>query len=65
MPKVIQVIESIESRGAGVVGSPCRSVTCYYTLEGEFLAESDPEVERCITVLANGAIVDNRAAGKE
>jgi len=42
MPRVIQVIETDEPRGAGGhPGDPCRRVTRYYTLEGTLLAERD------------------------
>lgn len=62
MPKVIQVIEAIETRGEGIVGNPCRSITCYYTLDGAFLAEADPEVNRRIEVKPTGEIVDHAQA---
>lgn len=42
MPKVIQVIESIETEGAGTPDNPYRGVTRYYTTDGEFIAENDP-----------------------
>lgn len=41
MPRVIQVIESEVSRGAGVEGDPVRKVIQYHTLDGEKLAEYD------------------------
>lgn len=45
MPKIIQVIESQESKGHGETDAdPIRFVTRYYTLEGDLLAEHDPWV---------------------
>jgi hypothetical protein len=43
MPRVIQVIQTDnELRGVGEPGDPYRRVTQYHTLDGDFLAESDP-----------------------
>lgn len=42
MPKIIQVIESLESKGLGKDdGDPVRHVKRYYTLDGDLLAEHD------------------------
>jgi len=41
MPKIIECIESVITRGKGTEDSPARSVFQYYTLDGEFLAERD------------------------
>jgi len=41
MPRVITVIQNEEHRGRGVENDPYRLVTCYYTLEGELLAQND------------------------
>ena len=49
--KVIQVIETVSSRGKGTEENPCRWVHQYWSLEGELLAENDPckvEERRCI-----------------
>lgn len=40
--KVIQVIETVSSRGKGTEENPCRWVHQYWSLEGELLAENDP-----------------------
>ena len=40
--KVIQVIETKSSRGSGKLEQPCRTVTEYWSLDGEKLAERDP-----------------------
>ena len=40
-PRVMKVIEVDESRGKGIEGDPYRHSTCYYTLNGKFLAEND------------------------
>lgn len=40
--KVIQVIETISTRGKGTEENPCRIVHQYWSLEGELLAENDP-----------------------
>jgi len=45
MPRVIEVIEVEEPRGAGTEHDPARSVTVYYTLEGDYLAERDLHLE--------------------
>lgn len=42
MPRVIEIIESMEYRGKGTTEDPCRLVRVHYTLEGEWLAEHDP-----------------------
>lgn len=42
MPRVIQVIESEELRGAGTRDAPYRRVRQYHTLNGDLLAEADP-----------------------
>jgi hypothetical protein len=44
MPKLISVIESEICRGKGTAVSPYRTVRQYYSPEGEFLAENDPEI---------------------
>ena len=41
--KIIQVIETKSSRGFGTEKDPVRDVTQYWDLEGNFLAEMDPE----------------------
>ena len=44
--EVIQVIRVTHTRGAGIDESdPLRIVTCYYTLDGQKLAEEDPCAE--------------------
>jgi hypothetical protein len=43
--KVIQVIECHINRGKGIEKEPCRTVTQYWTLEGELLVEKDPWVQ--------------------
>lgn len=46
MPRLIQVIESQVTRGEGKDKSdPCRAVTQYHTVEGDFLAERDTWLE--------------------
>lgn len=42
MARVIQVIETIETRGKGEESDPLRCVRRYYTFDGEMLAENDP-----------------------
>lgn len=46
MPKVIQVIEHWTCRGKGTEKNPNRTVREFYSLEGEFLADYDPESEK-------------------
>lgn len=41
--RVIQVIETKAMRGEGTDIQPSREVTQYWTLDGEFLAENDPD----------------------
>lgn len=41
--RVIQVIETRALRGEGSEEDKCREVVQYWSLNGEFLAESDPE----------------------
>lgn len=41
--KVIRVIETKASRGTGIEKDPVREVTQYWDLDGNFLAEMDPE----------------------
>jgi hypothetical protein len=43
MPRVIPVIEVVTTRGRGVEADPVRQVIQYWTLDGKFLAENDPE----------------------
>lgn len=40
--RVIQVIETKSARGSGEPGQPSRTVTEYWSLDGEKLAENDP-----------------------
>lgn len=40
--RVIQVIETIASRGLGIDGDVLRLVTQYWNFDGELLAENDP-----------------------
>lgn len=40
--RIIEVIETVANRGAGVEGDPVRDVTQYWTKDGDFLAERDP-----------------------
>ncbi len=42
--KVISVIQTESLRGLGTVGDPCRMVTQYWSMDGKFLAEYDPEI---------------------
>lgn len=42
--RVIQVIETVSLRGAGVEGNEIREVRQYWDFEGLFLAEYDPAV---------------------
>jgi hypothetical protein len=42
--KVIQVIETHFCRGKGDESDPMRTVTAYYSFDGDFLAEDDPNV---------------------
>ena len=42
--KVISVIQTESLRGLGTVGDPCRMVTQYWSMNGKFLAEYDPEI---------------------
>ena len=42
-PKLILVIESSICRGKGTKEDPCRTVNQYYTLDGQLLAENDPQ----------------------
>lgn len=41
-PRVVQVIESEELRGAGTEDNPYRTVRRWHTFEGELLFELDP-----------------------
>ena len=41
MPRLIQVIQSVENRGEGNDHSPFRHVVKYHDLDGNFLAEFD------------------------
>lgn len=41
--KVIQVIRTTAMRGKGNEDDPCRIVIQYWSLDGEMLAECDPE----------------------
>ena len=41
--EIIQVIKTIAKRGLGTEKDPAREVTQYWDLEGNFLAENDPE----------------------
>lgn len=41
MPKVIQVIESIEKEGKGTVENPYRETKCFYSLEGDLLIRDE------------------------
>jgi len=43
--KVIQVIRTRSMRGYGTSDDLCRTVTQFWTLSGEFLAEIDPDCE--------------------
>ena len=45
MPRVVQVIESIITRGKGDVDDHVRNVFQYHSLDGELLAERDPFIE--------------------
>lgn len=47
--KVIQVIETKATRGFGTEKDPARVVTQYWDLNGNFLAEMDPEL--CISLV--------------
>jgi hypothetical protein len=40
--KVIQVIETVTSRGTGIAPDPIRGVTRYWSFDGALLAENDP-----------------------
>lgn len=40
--KLLQVIETSELRGVGTEESPMRNVTQYFSVDGAFLAETDP-----------------------
>ena len=42
--KVISVIQTESLIGLGTVGDPCRMVTQYWSMDGKFLAEHDPEI---------------------
>ena len=43
MPRLIQVIESYETRGEGKEGDPVRQLRQYHDVNGKFLAEEhDP-----------------------
>lgn len=46
MPKMIQVIQSSITRGAGTKEDACRTVILYYDVEGNFLAEYDGWAEK-------------------
>lgn len=41
--RVIQVIETKAKRGMGMQKDPVREITQYWDLEGNFLAEMDPD----------------------
>lgn len=41
MPKIIQVIETYETEGAGIVSSPYRRVLKHYSFEGDLLLEDN------------------------
>ena len=51
--KVIQVIETKSIRGLGTEKDPVRTITQYWDLEGEFLAEKD--TEHCIPIIEHDA----------
>ena len=38
-PRVVEVIESYNTRGRGTTDDPCRCIRQYHTCDGEFLAE--------------------------
>lgn len=40
--KMILIIETRSLRGIGTEEDPCRCVTQYWSLDGDFLAENDP-----------------------
>lgn len=42
--KLIEVIETIITRGSGTPDNPYRSVVQYWSKGGQLLAESDPQV---------------------
>ena len=47
MSKLVVLIQSLEKRGAGVVGDPVRTVQTFWTVDGELVFEKDeykPEV---------------------
>ena len=44
--KVIQVIETKATRGLGTEKDPVRDVTQYWDLDGNFLAEMDPDAKK-------------------
>lgn len=44
--KVIQVIETTAMRGFGTEKDPARVVTQYWDLDGNFLAEMDPDAKK-------------------
>lgn len=51
MARVIEVIEANERRGSGRSEiDPARLVTCYYTRDGELLAECDPWLDGRVAV---------------
>jgi hypothetical protein len=48
--KLIQVIEVSTTRGTGTQLDPVRTVTQYWSTDGELLAERDPEQARIYPV---------------
>lgn len=43
--KLVTLIETLEPRGAGTPGDPCRTVTQWWTTDGVFVVEKDPVVQ--------------------
>jgi len=47
--KIIQVIETKALRGRGTEDDLCRQVVQYWSLDGELLAENDPDKDNFVT----------------
>jgi hypothetical protein len=64
-PKVIEVIEVGVMRGKGTADDTMRSVTSYFSLDGEPLAESDPCPEGRVKPLGGWHTITYRGSGAD
>lgn len=51
--QVIEVIETVENRGNGVEGDPCRFVTAYWLPDGRKIGEFDPNDDEAEYIPSN------------